>query len=38
MGWLGLVALVYFGGGILGRLIYPVLGLFESVLRSVTTR
>ncbi len=38
VGWLGLIALVYFGGGLLGRLIYPVLGLFDSVLHSVTTR
>jgi Zn-dependent protease len=38
VGWLGLIALVYFGGGLLGRLIYPVLGLFQSVLHSVTTR
>ena len=38
LGWLGLIALVYFGGGLLGRLIYPVLGLFQSVLHSVTTR
>ena len=38
VGWLGLIALIYFGGGLLGRLIYPVLGLFESVLHSVTTR
>jgi Zn-dependent protease len=38
VGWLGLIALVYFGGGFLGRLIYPVLGLFQSVLHSVTTR
>jgi Zn-dependent protease len=38
VGWLGLIALVYFGGGLLGRLIYPVLGLFQSVLHSVATR
>jgi Zn-dependent protease len=38
VGWLGLIALIYFGGGLLGRLIYPVLGLFQSVLHSVTTR
>jgi len=36
VGWLGLIALVYFGGGLLGRLIYPVLGLFDSVLLSFT--
>ena len=38
VGWLGLIALIYFGGGLLGRLIYPVLGLFQAVLHSVTTR
>jgi Zn-dependent protease len=38
VGWLGLIALVYFGGGLLGRLIYPVLGLFQSVLHSVAAR
>jgi Zn-dependent protease len=38
VGWLGLIALVYFGGGLLGRLIYPVRGLFDSVLHSVATR
>jgi Zn-dependent protease len=38
VGWLGLIALVYFGGGLLGRLIYPVVGLFQSVLHLVTTR
>jgi Zn-dependent protease len=32
VGWLGLLALVYFGGGLLGRLIYPVIGLFNSIL------
>jgi Zn-dependent protease len=36
VGWLGLIVLVYFGGGLLGRLIYPVLGLFDSVLLSFT--
>jgi Zn-dependent protease len=36
VGWLGLIALVYFGGGLLGRLIYPVLGLFDSVLLLFT--
>jgi len=36
IGWLGLVALVYLGGGLLGRLIWPVLGLFDSVLMSFT--
>jgi Zn-dependent protease len=32
MGWVGLLVLVYFGGGLLGRLIYPVIGLFNSIL------
>jgi Zn-dependent protease len=32
VGWLGLLALVYFGGGLLGRLINPVIELFNSVL------
>ena len=36
IGWVGLVALVYLGGGLLGRLIWPVLGLFDSVLLSFT--
>ena len=36
MGWLGLMVLVYFGGGLLGRLIWPVLGFFDSVLLLVT--
>ena len=36
MGWVGLVALVYLGGGLLGRLIWPVLGLFDSVLLLFT--
>ena len=36
IGWVGLVALVYLGGGFLGRLIWPVLGLFDSVLVSFT--
>src|SRR5713226_708332 len=34
MGWVGLVALVYLGGGLLGRLIWPVLGFFDSILLS----
>src|ERR1700756_804991 len=29
MGWVGLLVLVYFGGGLLGRLIYPVIGVFN---------
>jgi Zn-dependent protease len=32
MGWIGLVILVYFGGGLLGRLIFPVIGLFDRIL------
>ena len=36
IGWMGLVALVYLGGGLLGRLIWPVLGLFDSVLLAFT--
>jgi Zn-dependent protease len=31
-GWMALLALVYFGGGFLGRLIYPVIDLFNSIL------
>ncbi len=37
IGWIGLLILVYFGGGLLGRLIYPVLGVFNSVLYSIST-
>jgi Zn-dependent protease len=36
IGWMGLVALVYLGGGLLGRLIWPVLRLFDYVLLSFT--
>ncbi|HEV2714587.1 MAG TPA: site-2 protease family protein [Terriglobales bacterium] len=32
MGWIGLVILVYFGGGLLGRLIFPVLNAFDRIL------
>lgn len=32
VGWFALLALVYFGGNFLGRLIYPVIDLFNSVL------
>jgi Zn-dependent protease len=32
VGWLGLLALVYLGGGILGRLIFPVIDAFNAVL------
>jgi Zn-dependent protease len=31
-GWLGLLALIYLGGGLLGRLIFPVIDAFNSVL------
>ena len=34
IGWIGLVILVYFGGNFLGRLIWPVLGVFNSILLS----
>jgi Zn-dependent protease len=32
MGWFALLALVYFGGNFLGLLIFPVLGVFNSLL------
>jgi Zn-dependent protease len=32
MGWFALLALVYFGGNFLSRLIFPVLGVFNSLL------
>jgi Zn-dependent protease len=32
VGWLGLLALIYLGGGILGRLIFPVIDVFNTVL------
>jgi hypothetical protein len=32
LGWFGLLALVYFGGNFLGRLIYPVIDAFNAVL------
>jgi Zn-dependent protease len=32
VGWIGLLALIYLGGGILGHLIFPVIGIFNSVL------
>ena len=35
VGWMGLLALVYFGGGLLGKLIYPVVDLFDSILMRV---
>jgi Zn-dependent protease len=31
-GWFALMALVFFGGGLLGNLIYPVLGVFNAIL------
>ena len=37
IGWLGLLALVYFGGGLIWRLIAPVLRIFESVLLAVVS-
>jgi hypothetical protein len=30
-----LMALVFLGGGLLGRLIYPVIGIFDAVLLGV---
>ena len=36
IGWFGLIALVYFAPGVLGRLIFPVLGIFHLVLLIVT--
>jgi Zn-dependent protease len=35
VGWFGLLALVYFGGGILTRLITPVLAVFDSMLTRI---
>jgi Zn-dependent protease len=32
VGWFGLPALVYLGGNLLGQLIYPVIGFFDSIL------
>jgi len=32
VGWLGLLALIYLGGGLLGHLIFPVIDAFNSVL------
>lgn len=34
-GWLCLIALIYLGGGIVGRLVFPVLGVFDHILLSV---
>lgn len=36
IGWFGLLILVYFDGGLIGRLIYPVLGVFNSLLNSIS--
>jgi Zn-dependent protease len=35
MGWIGLVILVYFGGGLLGKLIFPVLDAFDRILKQL---
>jgi Zn-dependent protease len=35
VGGFALMALVFLGGGILGRLIYPVLGIFNSILARI---
>jgi Zn-dependent protease len=35
VGWIGLMLLVYLGGGILGRLIYPVLNVFDVILMNI---
>jgi Zn-dependent protease len=35
VGWIGLMLLVYLGGGLLGKLIYPVIGFFDSILMRV---
>jgi Zn-dependent protease len=35
VGWIALLALVYLGGNLLGRLIFPVLGFFDSILLRV---
>lgn len=35
MGWIGLVILVYFGGGLLGKLIFPVLNVFDRILIKI---
>lgn len=32
LGWIGLLALIYLGGGLLGRLIFPAIDVFNSVL------
>jgi Zn-dependent protease len=35
VGWIGLIALVYLAPGLIGRLIWPVVGIFDSVLVSI---
>jgi Zn-dependent protease len=35
VGWLGLLALIYLAPGLINRLIYPVLGIFDSVLQAI---
>ena len=35
IGIFGLMALVFLGGGLIGRLIYPVIGIFNAVLSSI---
>jgi Zn-dependent protease len=35
VGWIGLMLLVYLGGGLLGKLIYSVIGFFDSILMRV---
>jgi hypothetical protein len=35
VGWIGLIALIYLAPGFIGRLIWPVVGIFDSTLLSV---
>jgi Zn-dependent protease len=35
VGWIGLIALIYLAPGFIGRLIWPVVGIFDSVLLSI---
>lgn len=35
LGWFALLALVYLGGGLLGKLIFPVIGFFNSILTRI---
>jgi Zn-dependent protease len=37
IGWFGLLALIYLAPGFLGRLIFPVIGIFNSFLAAVTS-